>query len=73
MNPQGRLEPFRAAIEPVQRLLGSHNDRGAIIKGIAVAFLGRPRFTADMDAVFLLCANDLTPLLVPTAMIVQSA
>jgi hypothetical protein len=48
------LEPFRAAIESVQRLLHKSNDRGVIIGGIAVGFLGRPRFTADVDAVFLL-------------------
>jgi hypothetical protein len=54
------LEPFRAAIESVQRLLHKSNDRGVIIGGIAVGFLGRPRFTADVDAVFLLSTNDIS-------------
>ena len=54
------LEPFRAAIESVQRLLRKYNDRGVIIGGIAVGFLGRPRFTADVDAVFLLATKDIS-------------
>jgi len=48
------LEPFRAAIEALQNLLHKFNDRGVIIGGIAVGFLGKPRFTADVDAMFLL-------------------
>ena len=57
------LEPFRAAIESVQRLLHKSNDRGVIIGGIAVGFLGRPRFTADVDAVFLLSTKDISQFL----------
>jgi predicted nucleotidyltransferase len=55
------LEPFRAAIESLQRLLHKSNDRGVIIGGIAVGFLGKPRFTADVDAVFLLSTKDIAP------------
>lgn len=54
------LEPFRAAIESLQRLLHQSNDRGVIIGGVAVGFLGRPRFTADVDAVFLLATSDIS-------------
>ena len=53
------LEPFRASIESLQRLLSKFNDRGVIIGGIAVGFLGKPRFTADIDAVFLLSTKDI--------------
>lgn len=53
------LEPFRAAIESLQRLLNKYNDRGVIIGGIAVGFLGKPRFTADIDAVFLLSTQEI--------------
>ncbi len=53
------LEPFRAAIEALQSLLEKLNDRGVIIGGVAVGFLGKPRFTADIDAVFLLSINDI--------------
>jgi hypothetical protein len=53
------LEPFRAAIESLQRLLHKFNDRGVIIGGVVVGFLGKPRFTADIDAVFLLSTKNI--------------
>jgi hypothetical protein len=53
------LEPFRAAIESLQRLLHGFNDRGVIIGGVVVGFLGKPRFTADIDAVFLPSTKDI--------------
>lgn len=54
------LEPFRAAIEAVQRLLQKFDNRGVIIGGIAVGLLGRPRLTADVHAVFLLSTQDIS-------------
>ena len=57
------LEPFRAAIESLQRLLHKYNDRGVIIGGIAVGFLGKPRYTADIDAVFLLSVEEISQFL----------
>ena len=56
---QTSLEPFRAAIESVQRLLSKFDNRGVIIGGIAVGFLGKPRFTEDIDALFLLSTTDI--------------
>jgi len=53
------VEPFRAAIDALQRLLSKYNERGVIIGGIAVGLLGKPRFTADVDAVFLLSIQDI--------------
>lgn len=53
------LEPFRATLEALQRLLQQFDDRGVIIGGVAVGFLGKPRFTADVDAVFLLSTQDI--------------
>jgi len=53
------LEPFRATIESIQRLLLKYNNRGVIIGGIAVGLLGKPRFTADVDAMFLLSTQDI--------------
>lgn len=53
------LEPFRATIESLQRLLHKFNNRGVIIGGIAVGFLGKPRFTADVDAMFLLSTQEI--------------
>jgi len=53
------LEPFRATIESLNRLLQSYNHRGVIIGGIAVGLLGKPRYTADVDAMFLLSTEDI--------------
>ncbi len=53
------LEPFRAAIEALNRLLEKYNNRGVVIGGIAVGLLGKPRYTADVDAMFLLYNADL--------------
>ncbi len=59
MNLVKEIEPFRAAIESIQRLLAKHGDQGVIIGGIAVGFLGRPRLTEDVDAMFLLSTHDI--------------
>lgn len=53
------MEPFRATIEAVQRLLVKFDNQGVIIGGIAVGFLGRPRLTEDVDAMFLLSTQDI--------------
>ncbi len=53
------LEPFRATIEALHRLLEKYNDRGVIIGGVAVGLLGKPRYTADVDAMFLLSTRDI--------------
>lgn len=53
------LEPFRATIESLNRLLQNFNHRGVIIGGIAVGLLGKPRYTADVDAIFLLSTQDI--------------
>jgi hypothetical protein len=59
MNLHGEIEPFGAAIESVQRLLALFDNRGVLIGGIAVGFLGKPRFTEDVDAMFLLSIQDI--------------
>ncbi len=56
--PEG-MEPFREAIEALQRLFSQYNDRGVIIGGVAVGFLGKPRLTEDVDAVILLSLEDI--------------
>ena len=53
------LEPFRATIESIHRLLLKYDNRGVIIGGVAVALLGKPRYTADVDAMFLLSTQDI--------------
>lgn len=53
------LEPFRATVEALNRLLEKFDQRGVIVGGIAVGLLGKPRYTADVDAVFLLSVKDI--------------
>ncbi len=59
MKLDKNIAPFRDAILAVQRLLEKFDDRGVIIGGIAVGFLGKPRYTADVDAMFLLSTDDI--------------
>lgn len=59
MKLDNSLEPFRATIEALNRLLQNFDQRGVIIGGIAVGFLGKPRYTADVDAVFLLSTENI--------------
>jgi hypothetical protein len=49
------LEPLLA----LQRLLEHFDNQGVIIGGIAASLLGKPRFTAHLDAVILLSVEDL--------------
>jgi predicted nucleotidyltransferase len=53
------LEPLIA----LQNLLEHFDNQGVIIGGIAVSLLGKPRFTADIDAVILLRTEDLPELI----------
>jgi len=52
-------EYFQQAITSLQNLLKKYGNRGVIIGGIAVGFWGRPRFTEDIDAMFLLSVDDI--------------
>jgi predicted nucleotidyltransferase len=57
------LTPFLGALQVVQDLLNCFGERGVVIGGIAVSILGKPRLTADVDAVFLLDIEDIPRLL----------
>jgi len=63
MSSTQRVEPFSAPLAAVQRLLARFGDRGMIIGGLAASLLGRPRLTADVDAVMLLSLEDLPELI----------
>ena len=70
-NPQGKsnppepesITPFLAPLQALQSLLSAFNNQGVIIGGVAASLLGTPRFTVDLDAVFLLDFADLPSLL----------
>jgi hypothetical protein len=53
------IEPLKA----LQRLLDRYEGKGVLIGGIAVGFLGRPRLTVDLDAMFLASIKDIPRIL----------
>jgi hypothetical protein len=61
------LTPLLAPLQALQNLLTAFNDQGVIIGGIAVSLLGTPRYTVDLEAVFLLSFDDLPRLLTEAA------
>ena len=62
MNSIDVLEPLFAPINAIQRLIEAFDDQGIIIGGVAASILGRPRLTADADAMILLSAEDIPQL-----------
>ena len=59
-------EPLASLIEPLtalQRLLDRFSAQGVIIGGVATGFLGKPRFTVDLDAMFLASTKDIARIL----------
>jgi hypothetical protein len=61
------VTPLLAPIQALQSLLTQFDDQGVIIGGVAVSLLGAPRYTVDVDAVFLLSLKDIPKLLVEAA------
>lgn len=53
------LEPFRATIESLNRLFQKFDQRGVLIGGVAVGLIGKPRYTADVNAVMMLSIQDV--------------
>jgi predicted nucleotidyltransferase len=56
------LTPLLEPLIALQNLLEHFENQGVIIGGIAASLLGKPRFTADIDAVILLQVEDLPKL-----------
>jgi predicted nucleotidyltransferase len=61
------VTPLLAPIQALQNLLSQFNDQGVIIGGVAASLLGTPRYTVDLDAVFLLSLEDIPNLLAEAA------
>ena len=57
------LTPLLAPLQALQNLLSLFDNQGVIIGGIAASLLGTPRYTVDLDAVFLLSIEDVPRLL----------
>jgi hypothetical protein len=55
-------EPVTPLLQPlaaVQRLLARFEERGLIIGGVAVSVMGKPRLTADVDAILIISIEEL--------------
>ncbi|MBN1889932.1 MAG: nucleotidyltransferase [Thermoflexales bacterium] len=63
MNTSEKLGVLAPPLAAVQRLLARFGDRGIVIGGVAASLLGKPRLTADIDAIILLSVDDLPSLL----------
>ena len=57
------LTSFVEPLTALQRLLDRFNAQGVIIGGIATGFLGKPRFTIDLDAMFFASIKDVPRIL----------
>ena len=57
------ISQFSEPIQALVALLRRYDNKGVIIGGIAASLLGVPRFTADIDAVFLVGVDDLPDLI----------
>lgn len=66
MIPSQDLTSLLAPLTALQRLMARFDNQGIIIGGIAASLLGRPRLTADVDAMLLLSIEEL-PLLMEVA------
>lgn len=60
---QDSLTPLLEPLIAVRRLLAAFNDRGVIIGDVAASLLGKPRLTADIDAMLLLSVDDIPRLI----------
>jgi len=58
IHPQN-ITPMLAPLVSLQRLLARFDDQGIVIGGVAASLLGKPRLTADVDAMFLLSTEEL--------------
>jgi hypothetical protein len=57
------ITPLLPPLEALQALLTRFHDRGVIIGGVAASLLGTPRYTVDLDAVFLLGVEEIPDIL----------
>ena len=61
-SPSG-IDPFLEPLAALQNLIDTLNGRGLIMGGIAASLMGKPRLTADLDAMVLASIQDISNLL----------
>jgi len=59
LNKPEDISPFLAPLKALQQLIHKFQDRGVIMGGIAASLFGKPRLTADLDALVLLDLADI--------------
>jgi len=57
------VTPLLAPLTALQRLMSHFQDKGVVIGGIAASLLGKPRLTADLDALLLLSVEEVPRLI----------
>jgi len=57
------LEPLWSPLSALPKLIEAFDNRGIIIGGVAASILGKPRLTADADAIILLSVDDIPQLI----------
>jgi len=63
VTPAKEIASLLPSLAALKRLLAHFNDRGMIIGGVAASLWGKPRLTADVDAVLLLSVEELPRLI----------
>jgi hypothetical protein len=63
MTSSNSLTPLLEPLAALQRLIDRFREKGIVIGGIAASLLGRPRLTADLDAMLLVSIDDLPDLI----------
>lgn len=63
MTAINELEPLLSPIKAIQSLIEQFDNKGIVIGGVAASILGKPRLTADADAMLLLSLEDVPQLI----------
>lgn len=63
MNIADDLTPLMPSLNAVQEIIKYFSNNGVIIEGVAASLLGKPRLTADVDAVVILPMEKLPRLI----------
>ncbi len=63
MKTPDELSPLLEPLSALQKLISHFGERGIIIGGIAASLLGKPRLTADIDALILLRTEEIHELI----------
>ena len=60
MSLSEEVAPLLSPLVSLQQLLSRFNDQGIVIGDVAASLLGKPRLTADVDVVMILCCLAVT-------------